>query len=86
MSGVNTQGYFWTYNTSLPSDEMLVRIERSIQFRTVNTEMIAKIPMVIPSRVRKVRSLFTRIACIEKRKLSFNNRRKIIPNRFKTEK
>jgi hypothetical protein len=44
----------------------------SIQSNTVKTEMMETIPMVIPKRERKVRSLFTATELKANRKLSLN--------------
>lgn len=41
-----------------PSEDMLDLILNSNAFSAVKTEMIAKIPMVMPNNVRKVLSLF----------------------------
>ena len=42
---------------------MLFRMVVSIESKMVKTEMIEKIPMVIPSKESNVRTLFTTISC-----------------------
>ncbi len=50
---------FCIKRTSLPREEILVRSCFSKESKMVNTEIIAKMPMVIPSKERKVRVLLT---------------------------
>jgi hypothetical protein len=51
----------------LPNDERLDRIAISSESKIVKTDMMQKIPIVIPSRERTVRTLFTMISWKAKR-------------------
>ena len=51
---------------------MLFLILLSIQSKTVNTEMIERMPIVMPKSERKVRSLLTATELKAKAKLSLN--------------
>jgi hypothetical protein len=71
--GPNDHGHFCTYMMSLPREETLFLIFSSSEFSTVNTAMMAKIPMVIPRRVRNVRSLFATTELYANKKLSLRS-------------
>jgi hypothetical protein len=51
-------------NTLLPSELMVDLTDLSMESNTVKTEIIEKIPMVIPNSDKKVLVLFTTIACM----------------------
>jgi hypothetical protein len=55
------------------------RIAFSIQSRTVNTEMMENIPMVIPKRDRNVLNLLTANELTAKRKPSFKSLKNTFP-------
>ena len=56
---------------------MLSRIDFSIQSSTVKTDIIEKIPIVIPKSERNVLNLLTIIELIANKNPSFNNLRNI---------
>lgn len=64
--------------TSLPNLLMLSRTFFSKESTIVNTVITAKIPMVTPSKDKKVLNLLLTMACHAKRKLSKKIRSKII--------
>jgi hypothetical protein len=61
------------YTTSSPSLPILSLIERSKESKTVKTEIIAKIPIVIPNNERNVLSLFVINELKANIKLSLSN-------------
>ena len=61
---------------------MLSRIDFSIQSRTVKTEIMQKIPIVIPKRERKVRSLLIITELTANRKPSLKSRKDVFNSVF----
>jgi len=56
---------------------ILSRIDFSIQSRTVNTEIMQKIPMVMPNNDKNVRSLLAMTELIANKKPSFRSLKNI---------
>ena len=63
-------GHFCTYTTRSPTNDRLVLMLRSNESTSVNTAMMAKMPIVTPSNESVVRRRLDRNACHANRKLS----------------